>query len=199
MSSKHIYIIRHAPVVGKKGFIYGDDADIDLDSQVKRISELATLLPNPAQSLWYHSGVDRAHRTAKAVLSAMQYEGDPVTPHQGFREQDFGELVGQKHEDITEHLQFINGKIYAPHPPKGESIVSFVSRTGAAISDVKQQAIGAGKDNIVIFCHGGTIRAAHIFLSRLNETQFIDLDTPPLFAYRHGTDDCANLCGDHYE
>lgn len=199
MNQMHIYIVRHAPVIGKKGYIYGDDAEIDLDSQAERIAELAVLLPHPEQSIWYHSGVDRARRTAQAVLSSMQYDDDPLIPHCGFREQDFGELIGQKHEDITEYLQFIDGKIYAPHPPKGESIASFVARTRNALDEVKQKAIEAGKSNIVVFCHGGTIRAAHSAINKLDESQFIALDTPPLFAYQHDIHDGTTLCGGQYE
>lgn len=114
----------------------------------------------------------------------MKYDSDLLVPHHGFREQDFGELIGQKHEDITEHLRFIDGKIYAPNPPKGESIASFLIRIENAINNVTQQAIDAGKNNIVVFCHGGTIRAAHVAINKLDEDEFIFLDTPPLYSYK---------------
>lgn len=179
-----IHLIRHAPVIGKSGRIYGDDAAVDLEAVAAEIGALAARLPHPRHSLWYHSGVDRAGRTAKAVLDAIPYDGDPPTPHEGFREQNFGALLGLRHEDITDHLRFIDGKIHAPCPPEGESIPAFVARVGHAMTNVRQQAIEAGRDEIVVFCHGGTIRAAHAALEKTGRDEFICLDTPPLFVYR---------------
>lgn len=184
MTTLTIYMVRHAPVTGKQGVIYGDDADIDLESTAARIYELSGLLPSPEKSVWYHSGVDRAHRTARAVLSIMQKEQAQITSHDGFREQHFGSLIGCKHEDITDHLRFIDGKIFAPAPPGGETIPEFIARVETAINDLKDKAQQEDKKNIVVFCHGGTIRAAHATIKGLDAEQFISLDTPPLFAYQ---------------
>jgi broad specificity phosphatase PhoE len=192
MSALKIYIVRHAPVVGKKGTIYGDEADIDLDGQKERLRELASLLPSPDEAIWHHSGVDRAYRSAKAVLSIMGHDNSGLETNTGFREQDFGDLLGCKHEDIIEHLNFIDGKIYAPAPPNGESIENLIARVGVALSSIRKEALDKEKNNIVVFCHGGTIRAANAAINTLPKDQFITLDTPPLFVfesdiYNYGT------------
>lgn len=182
MTSKTIYLIRHAPVVKKTGRIYGDEAEIDLETTIDRLTELADLLPEPDKSQWYSSGVDRAYRTAKKVLSLQGYGDVDVPFAPGFREQNFGDLLGEKHEDITDHLNFIDGKIYAPHPPGGESIEVLISRVGDAMQNLKENS---SSDTLVVFCHGGTIRAAHAFIEDLPIDQFIDLDTPPLCDYKN--------------
>jgi broad specificity phosphatase PhoE len=183
MTSLRLHIIRHAPVVGKKGFIYGDDADIDLESQSETLQTLAQTLPGPDKADWYHSGVDRAQRTAKAVLSLMRQAEASVPGHTGFREQDFGDLLGRKHEDIVEHLKFIDGKIYAPSPPSGESIETFIKRVSDGIASVRAAAHANNRHHVVIFAHGGTIRAVHAAVNKMGVQDFITLDTPPLFAY----------------
>ncbi len=183
MSSLKLFIVRHAPVVGQKGFIYGEEADIDLEGQIEMLQLLADKLPSPEKSVWYHSGVDRARRTANAILSLMGQSHENISGHEGFKEQDFGDLIGCRHEDITNHLTFVKGKIHAPHPPNGESIEKFVCRVGSAIKDVGTISSSNGKQSVVIFSHGGTIRAAHTAINELPLQNFIILDTPPLFAY----------------
>jgi broad specificity phosphatase PhoE len=178
-----LHLIRHAPVVGQAGVIYGDGAEVDLVGQGERIAGLALDLPGPDVALWHHSGVDRAERTAWAVLGAMGAQGAALRAHGGFREQDFGALLGRRHEDVAAHLQFVDGKIYAPHPPEGESIENFIARVGEAVRDVAAAARSAGFSQAVVFCHGGTIRAAHAAVHGLDVQDFITLDTPPLFVY----------------
>lgn len=180
---ERLFLIRHAPVIGKSGLIYGDDADIDLDGQKPRINELADILPSPKQSVWFSSGVDRAVRTAQAVLFSMKAPATEVRPHIKFREQNFGSLLGQRYEDITEHLTFVDGKIYAPNPPQGESIPKFIKRVGEGVADIRNSF--SEQSSAVVFCHGGTIRAANVALNGLSEEAFLEIETPPLHVYEY--------------
>ena len=177
------YIIRHAPVIGQKGVIYGDQVDIDLETTRERIGALAALLPNPDVADWYYSGVDRAYRSALAVLEQQGYGDHKPSAHEGFREQGFGALIGKKHSDITEYLNFVDGKIFCPAPPSGEAIPDLINRVHEAILDVKRETEKNKKKSVVVFSHGGTIRAAHAGLNNLPLENFIDLDTPPLHHY----------------
>lgn len=45
-------------------------------------------------------------------------------------------------------------------------------------------------EEAVVFCHGGTIRAAHVVIKGLDGKDFIALDTPPLsmHVYKLGKD-----------
>lgn len=189
MASLTLHIIRHAPVIGKEGFIYGDDAGIDLEGQSGRLEGLARMLPGPDEADWYHSGVDRARRTARAVLSLMGRAVASVQGHAGFREQDFGDLIGCRHEEVSAHLKFIDGKIYAPSPPGGETIEAFIKRVSGGIASIGAAAREKGRSHAVVFSHGGTIRAAHAVVNGLGAQDFIKVDTPPLFAYRCSVQD----------
>jgi len=176
-------MVRHAPVIGKKGIIYGDDADIDLETTKEKIKALAQSLPGPDQAVWLTSGVDRAVKSALAVLKEMGCTNTTPEQHKGFREQNFGNLIGKKHEEITEHLNFIDGKIYAPAPPEGENLEKLISRLANSILQVKESAQKHKKEHIVIFCHGGAIRAANVAISKEGPERFLELNTPPLGAH----------------
>lgn len=180
-----LYIVRHAPVINKTGMIYGDEADVDLDNHEEVISGLANILPPPGGALWVYSGIERALLTARAVLKRMNIDQADIACDPGFREQDFGDLIGRSHEDVKEYLQFIDGKIFTQSPPNGESILAFVDRVGKAITQLKERAIQENIKQAVIFSHGGTIRAAHAYLNSLGEDGFIALDTPNFYMYRN--------------
>lgn len=173
-------MIRHAPEVGQEGVIYGDEAAIDLTTTRALIEDVACQLPSPFEADWYHSGVDRAYKTAQALLNAKAIENIDLMEDKAFREQHFGHLIECRHADITDHLTFIDGKIYAPSPPAGETLSAFVARVGAGLDAIKEKAVAVQKQAAVIVCHGGTIRAAHICLHSLDIKDFIHLNTPPL-------------------
>lgn len=185
-----LHLIRHAPVTDHEGMIYGDTASVDLESTKGIIESLSKALPSPNRALWYSSGVERAYRSAEAVLKAMNSSGEPqnINTHKGFREQNFGALIGKSHHDVSDHLQFIDGKIYAPSPPEGESIETLKERMMASIKDLKKTMLLKNKNEAVVFCHGGTIRAAHIAIHGLDEDCFIKLDTPPLSHHQYNID-----------
>lgn len=178
-----LYLVRHAPVIDKQGVIYGDDAGVDLESCQEGLTVLAQALPAPDEALWFSSGVSRAHKTAQAVLQLKGAPGQLLHIDRGFREQDFGSLTGQAHEDVQEHVTFVQGRIYTPDPPDGERISFFIERVSQALIRVREQAEQKGKSAVVVFAHGGTLRAAHFVLEHLNESEFINLDTPPLGVY----------------
>lgn len=180
-----LYLVRHAPVLGKAGFIYGDDAEVDWRGQENAISFLAASLPSPDVADWYSSGVERARKSAEAVLHRMGSSQQETMIHEGFREQNFGALIGKAHDELPADVQFINGKIYAPNPPLGETLPQLVARIATAVQEVKSAAQAKGKQSIVIFCHGGAIRAAHIAIKNLDIGDYINLDTPPLSLHKH--------------
>lgn len=178
-----LYFIRHAPVLGKEGFIYGDEAEVDLSGQEESILWLSRTLPSPDIADWYSSGVDRAKKSGEAVLRRMTPSPDTTSNmrlHAGFREQDFGSLIGKAHDAVLAHVQFVKGKIHSPKPPQGESISNLIIRVAKAIDEVRETAERNSKQNIVVFCHGGSIRAAHVAIKHLSVDDYIALDTPPL-------------------
>lgn len=192
MADVTLYLVRHAPVLDQQGRIYGDDVEVDLTSTQKRLKELADILPPPSGTTsWLCSGSPRTKETALAVLAHYApHNAPPEPPYKisvspAFREQDFGDLIGQKHEDIVDHLQFINGNIYCPAPPRGESLADFIARVGQGIKDLHRIAQERCLSHVVIFTHGGTIRAARTYIQNAAPESITDRNTPPLYFFKH--------------
>lgn len=155
--------VRHAPVIGVNGRIYGQDdleSDCGNDAQFKL---LAGTLPRDA--VWLVSHLKRTHQTASAIFAARVAETVPglnlVAPVilSDLAEQHFGDWQGMTYEQL-EAMRGYQRFWHAPaseRPPGGESFEDVVARVARAIERVTAEH--AGRD-IVAVVHGGTIRAA---------------------------------------
>ena len=86
------WLVRHAPVVGAQGRIYGQD-DLDCDwSDVTLFSELATLLPT--EPVWLVTPLRRTHATAAAIHLASGGAKPEIEIEPGLAEQHFGDRQG---------------------------------------------------------------------------------------------------------
>lgn len=152
------WFVRHAPVVGVKGKIYGAD-DVQCDTS-DRASFQVLARTLPGDGLWLTSHLSRAQLTAKAIADAgLVYPEPIVEAHLG--EQDFGDWQGsswpemeQAHPDAYAHFWEQPAR---RAPPGGESFADLIDRTAGIID--RYTASHQGQD-IVAVCHGGTIRAA---------------------------------------
>jgi broad specificity phosphatase PhoE len=157
------WFIRHAPVIGADGRVYGQD-DLDCDcSDHASFAAMARLLP--PEPVWLVTQLRRSRATASAlrrarghpsVEDAAAFEVEPA-----FAEQHFGTWQGRRYAD----LEAADGEAYrrfwrapADHaPPQGESFRDVVRRVARAMQ--QRGAAHAGRD-IVAVSHGGAIRAA---------------------------------------
>ena len=152
--------VRHAPVIGVDGRVYGQD---DIDSDVgdeKQFKRLAGTLPHDA--VWLVSHLKRTHQTASAIIAARVTETVPAPIiASDLAEQHFGDWQGLTYAE----LEAQRGNAYhrfwhspaTERPPGGESFEDVVARVRAAMERVTAEH--AGRD-IVAVAHGGTIRAA---------------------------------------
>jgi len=152
------WFVRHAPVVGMTGKIYGAD-DVECDtSDAASFGVLAATLPG--DGVWLTSHLSRAKLTAQAIAQAgLAYPAPIVEAHLG--EQDFGDWQGaswkeMEHSDPDAYFTFWETPAHSA-PPGGESFDDLITRTAGVIE--RYTASHAGCD-IVAVCHGGTIRAA---------------------------------------
>ena len=82
------WLVRHAPVVGVEGKIYGAD-DVECDrSDSLSFQSLAKRLPGTAP--WYTSHLSRAKLTAQSIREAGLAAPEPVIDPR-FGEQSFGD------------------------------------------------------------------------------------------------------------
>ncbi len=150
--------VRHAPVVGVDGVIYGAD-DVACDtSDAESFAALARILPGDA--VWLTSHLTRARETAAAIAEAGLDFPAPIV-EENLGEQDFGDWQGSNWDEMrTRDVTLYDAFWEQPArnaPPGGESFADLIERAGAVID--RYTAEHADKD-IVAVAHGGTIRAA---------------------------------------
>ena len=187
MTTTRWWWVRHAPVVGHGGRIYGQD-DFDCDcSDAATFQSLARLLP--ADPVWVTSHLRRTHQTARSIQVHLPGDARPeplVEPD--LAEQHFGDWQGLTHDELAErrngawHRFWLAPAVEAP--PGGESFVQVVERVAAVIARLTREH--AGRD-IVAVTHGGTIRAALA----------IALDLDPERALAIATENCGLTRVDH--
>ncbi len=150
--------VRHAPVIGVDGVIYGaDDVACDVSDR-PRFEALARTLPGDA--VWMTSHLSRTVKTARAIAEAGLAFPEPMV-ERDLAEQNFGDWQGKSWAEMREldpaaHDAFWQDPTRA-RPPGGESFADQIGRTARVIE--RMTARHPGRD-LVAVAHGGTIRAA---------------------------------------
>ena len=151
--------VRHAPVIGVNGRIYGQD-DLEADcSDGVRFAALAASLPEDA--VWIASHLKRTHQTMAAIRAARGAPDHQPLHLPEIAEQHFGDWQGLTYAELEARRDGAYHRFWhAPaveRPPNGESFADVVARVERAVT--RLSADHAGQD-IVAVAHGGTIRAA---------------------------------------
>jgi alpha-ribazole phosphatase len=185
--------IRHAPVTGHDGRLYGRrDVAADL-SDARAFALLAARLPRNA--VWIASPLVRTRQTGAALAEHLAAIGgtarDPLI-EPDFIEQDFGAWQGLRYEEIDAALGPERGTFwFAPAhvtPPGGESFAAVIDRVHAAVTRITQ---AFGDQDIVAVGHAGIVRAALAVALRLDpETALrFSVDTLSLTRIDHIVDE----------
>jgi alpha-ribazole phosphatase len=181
--------VRHAPVIGVNGRIYGQD---DLDSDCGNDAQFKLLAGTlPRDAVWLVSHLKRTHQTASAIFAARVAETAPAPVIlSDLAEQHFGDWQGLTYAELEARRDGAYHRFWhAPateRPPNGESFEDVVRRVGQAMERVTVEHAG---HDIVAVTHGGTIRAA---LS-------VALGIEPERALGFAVDTCSVTRMDHYE
>lgn len=152
--------IRHAPVTGHGGRIYGqEDYPADL-SDLATFAALAGLLP--AEPVWVTSHLRRTRDTAAAIAAARTGAPAPnCLTEPDIAEQHVGAWHGLTYDELNA-LRGVGADDLGLWPaseraPDGESFLDVMARVGSAVA--RLTAAHRGRD-IVAVAHGGPIRAA---------------------------------------
>lgn len=152
------WLVRHAPVVGHDGRIYGSN-DVPADvSDSETFRKLADSLPE--NGLLVSSHLSRARHTADALIEGgLRFAERFIEEDLG--EQDFGEWQGRTWDDISAEEEAVGAHKFwtapASHaPPGGESFHAVIDRVGQVVQRLTDRH--GGRD-IVAVIHGGSIRA----------------------------------------
>src|SRR5260370_35748094 len=89
-----LWLIRHAPVTGSRGVIHDADAPADTSDDLAFAALRAKL---PAEAAQFASPSLRTLQTAAAL-------GLRPTAEPNFREQNFGDRTGRRHDDLAPEL-----------------------------------------------------------------------------------------------
>lgn len=151
--------IRHAPVVGQDGRLYGR-LDVDCDcSDAPLFRTLARRLP--VEAVWIVTPLKRTQMTAAAIARHHPSPPPDFCVDAELVEQDFGHWQGMAYADLAAGPGDIWERFWrAPAdetPPGGESFARLTARVAGRINSLTHQH--AGRD-IVCVGHGGPIRAA---------------------------------------
>jgi len=152
------WLVRHAPVVGVQGKIYGAD-DVECDrSDAASFQSLARRLPGNVP--WYTSHLSRAILTAQSIRDAGLETADPIIDER-FGEQSFGDWQGSSWDEMRAADPVTYDAFWQDpvrnRTPNGESFADQIARVGAAIDHYTERHEGS---DIVCVSHGGTVRAA---------------------------------------
>src|SRR5258708_3226811 len=149
--------VRHAPVRGDGGNIYGQkDMPCDCSDSVV-FDAVARILPREA--MWFASKLQRTHQTAEAIWAAGFPKPDAMPHEADLNEQHLGDWQGMNRAAFIASLPH-GSHWFAPidqPSPNGESFMDLYNRVRRAIERINAEY--AGKD-IIAVAHGGTIKAA---------------------------------------
>src|SRR5258708_5081388 len=138
--------VRHAPVRGDGGNIYGQE-DIACDTSDTEVFEaVAKILPRNA--VWYASNLQRTHQTAEAIWAAGFPKPAGMTKEAAFAEQHLGQWQGMNRAAFLAS-QPVGRSWFADinePAPGGESFIDLYTRVCRTI--VRINAAEAGKDGI---------------------------------------------------
>jgi alpha-ribazole phosphatase len=154
----HWWWVRHAPVPGAPGRLFGQ-LDVSCDtSDIDTFRILAAVLPQDA--VWIVSSLARTRETMQAIAAAGTRLPDPIE-EPALNEQNFGLWQGlswseMQADDPEVYTAFWQDPVRSA-PPEGESYAAHLARARAAIERLTEHFAGR---TVVCVSHGGTIRAA---------------------------------------
>jgi 2,3-bisphosphoglycerate-dependent phosphoglycerate mutase len=152
-----VVLVRHAePHESTEGRCYGR-LDVPLSAGGRATAEaVAAALEPVALARVYSSPLRRALETATPIART---HGLVPIPHEGLRELDFGELEGQRYEEIAARSsELFRAWMTAPASvrfPGGESFSDLRARALAAAEELRRRHRG---DVFALVAHGGVTR-----------------------------------------
>lgn len=157
-----VTLVRHTRVAVVPGMCYGN-TDVDLATSFLEEAERVRLnLADRVFDLVYSSPLQRCHKLAV-------YCGfiNPILDDR-LKELNFGNWEGQRWDEIRDPLlqEWYDNWLSVP-AGGAESFLEQYNRVTAFLDDLK----ATGRENVCVFTHGGTIRAALIYAGKYNFNQ----------------------------
>lgn len=154
----NIYLVRHGETDWNNQGIYQGWSDIPLNANgLRQAKECAHALESVVFDRIITSDLVRARVTAETILGEREI---PFIVDDRLREINFGEWEGLTYDEIDAQWEDVIHQMYAtPHlvkVPGGDDLETVQARAWAAVKD-GLEGLSSGS-NLLIVCHGGTIR-----------------------------------------
>ncbi len=153
------HLVRHAPVPGAGSIIYGATDRLAEITETAPYAALAKSLP--LDGVWLTTHLTRTKQTADAVIAVHNGSNLAYAEEPRYGEQSFGDWHGWTHDALrAERGEAYHRFWLAPaheRAPGGESFVDVIERVSEATMELANRH---GNRDVVIFAHGGSIRAA---------------------------------------
>ena len=168
--------IRHAPVIGNHNRCYGNN-EVDCDvSDKNSFKNIVSVLPKNADV--YTSNLSRTIKTFNATVeSGFIYRKHIIDSR--LVEQDLGAYSGIKYNELESLIKRKNVydknwlMSYSHIPPNGESFYQLFNRVKSFVDEI---LLKYHRKNIIIFSHGGPIRAAISYAINYNIKKVIPIE-----------------------
>ena len=178
---RKILLVRHGETEWNSAFRFQGRTDVPLSERgLAQAGLLAQRLARVPLDKVYTSPLMRAHQTASAIVR-LNDGVEEATAVDDLSEMSFGRWEGLRLGEIRERYPDLfsawSKDPSSTTPPGGESFPDLIVR----VDRVLRKILSEEGDNLLLVCHGGTIRA---FLSTL-------MGIPPVSAWRFRTDNCS--------
>ena len=168
--------VRHAPVIGNHNRCYGSN-EVDCDvSDKNSFKNIVSVLPKNADV--YTSNLSRTIKTFNATVeNGLIYRKHIIDSR--LVEQDLGVYSGIKYNELESLIKRKNVydknwlMSYSHIPPNGESFYQLGKRVA---NFVDEMLLKYSRKNIIIFSHGGPIRAAISYAINYNIKKVIPIE-----------------------
>ena len=168
--------VRHAPVIGNHNRCYGNN-EVDCDvSDKNSFKNIVSVLPKNADV--YTSSLSRTTKTFNATVeNGFTYRKHIIDRR--LAEQDLGKYSGIKYNELEILIKKKNAydknwlMSYSHKPPNGESFYQLCKRVTHFVDEM---LLKYSRKNIIIFSHGGPIRAAISYAVNYNTKQVIPIE-----------------------
>ena len=168
--------VRHAPVIGNHNRCYGNN-EVDCDvSDTNSFKNIVSVLPKNTDV--FTSNLSRTIKTFKAtVKNGLIYRKHMIDSR--LVEQDLGEYSGLRYKELESLIKNKNAYdknwlMSCSHkPPNGESFHQLCQRVKSFVDEI---LLKYSRKNIIIFSHGGPIRAAISYAVNYNVKKVIPIE-----------------------
>ena len=165
-----LYLVRHTKVDCPAGVCYGQsEIGVNITFEVEK-NMLFEKLQNIEFEKIYSSPLKRCAILAEAFTNSPK----KVIYDERLMELNFGKWEGKTWNEIEkseETKHWFNDYLNTPCPG-GESYTDLLKRVQNFINNLKKKDSGK---NVLIICHGGTIRAFHAIINNVNPQRAFDL------------------------